>query len=146
MSLDVYLNIPNAGADGTGIFIRENGQVRQMTRTEWNERFPDREPIVVERDSDCVYQSNITHNLGKMAGHAGLYLPMWRPDEIGIIYAHQLIEPLRAGLDALLRDPDFMKLSNPENGWGNYDNLVEFTRQYLAACEKYPYAEVSVWR
>lgn len=146
MSLDVHLYIPGATAEGTGIYIREDGQNRELTRAEWDEKFPDREPIIANYEKDYIYSANITHNLAKMAGHAGLHLPLWRPEEIGIEYAYQLIAPLRAGLDALRRDPEFMKRSNPENGWGNYDNLVEFTERYLKACEDYPDAKVSVSR
>lgn len=147
MSLDVYLNLPGASASGSGIFIRENGSMREITRDEWNEKFPDREPIIVTREDDSrVYSANITHNLGGMASKAGLYEPLWRPDEIGITHAHQLIEPLRAGLKKLRANPDHFKQFNPKNGWGDYAGLVRFTQEYLEACERYPHAEVSVSR
>lgn len=45
-----------------------------------------------------VYSANITHNLGKMADEASIYYALWRPDEIGITKAGQLIIPLREGL------------------------------------------------
>lgn len=34
------------------------------------------------RRGDCVYDANITHNLGKMADEAGIYLALWRPGEM----------------------------------------------------------------
>lgn len=149
MSLDVYLNMPGVTVSGSGIFIREGGGMREITRAEWNERFPDREPAVVQYDDDserAVYSANITHNLGNMANAAGLYQVLWRPDENDITYAHQLIEPLRAGLERLLSDPVHFEQFNPENGWGDYGGLLRFVDAYLAACQTYPQAEVSVWR
>lgn len=148
MSLDVSLTLPGATASGSGIFIREAGSVREISRAEWDTAFPGREPViaVTDEDDEGVYSANITHNLGRMADAAGIYKALWRPEEIGITHAHQLIEPLRAGLGLLRERPGHFKQFNPENGWGNYDNLVAFTEQYLAACERYPQAEVRAYR
>jgi len=93
-----------------------------------------------------VYERNITHNLNKMAAEAGIYEHLWRPDELGITKAQQLIKPLRAGLDLLVSDPEHFKVFNPENGWGDYVSLVEFVREYLSACEVNLDADVSVSR
>ena len=93
-----------------------------------------------------IYESNITHNLGLMAKKAGIYKYLWRPEEIGIFKASQLIEPLSAGLDLLLSDPDRFKKYDPSNGWGDYDGLVDFVRNYLAACEENQDAKVNVSR
>jgi hypothetical protein len=92
------------------------------------------------------YSRNITHNLNTMAGEAGIYEALWRPEEIGITKAAELIEPLRKGLNALQSEPDRFKKHNPENGWGNYDGLVSFVRDYLRACEETPDAEIYVSR
>lgn len=89
-----------------------------------------------------VFTSTLTHNLVPMAAEAGLYKVLWRPDELGIIKASQLIEPLRAGLKLLRSDPERFKALNPSNGWGNYENLVEFVAQYLEACKKNRDADV----
>jgi hypothetical protein len=93
-----------------------------------------------------IYQANITHNLNTMAAEAGIYEALWRPDEHGITHARQLIEPLRAGLALLIAEPERFAKHNPSNGWGSYDGLVAFVREYLAACEKNPDAQVRVWR
>lgn len=150
MSLDVYLKLNgSANQQESGkIFIRENGQNKEISRAEWNERFPDREPFVAvaEVESDEVYSNNITHNLNTMADEAGIYKHLWRPDEIGITKAEQLIEPLSIGLALLKSDPERFKKFNPKNGWGTYEGLVGFVESYLTACELYPTAEVSVWR
>lgn len=150
MSLDVYLTIPGAAnrREGTGIFIREDGGTREITRTEWDQRFPGREPVTVEDlgEGDTVYSANITHNLGRMASEAGIYRALWRPDEDGLVKAAQLIDRLREGLRWLRTRPEYFQQFNPENGWGDYDGLVRFTELYLAACEKYPDADVQVSR
>lgn len=150
MSLDVYLTqkgVQNLES-GPRIFIRENGQTKEISRAEWTERYPGREPVAVElpTDDETVYDANITHNLNKMANEAGVYECLWRPDEIGISKARQLIEPLTAGLALLQSDPDKFKAFNPSNGWGDYDGLVSFVERYLSACVEYPDADVGVSR
>jgi len=148
MSLDVYLTLTGVQIhSGPRIFVREDGQVKEVTRAEWDERFPNREPVTIEtQDNDEVYRANITHNLNRMAVEAGIYKHLWRPEELGITRATQLIDPLRAGLVLLKSNPSRFGSFNPENGWGDYDGLVEFVERYLAACEEYPDAEVSVSR
>lgn len=93
-----------------------------------------------------VYSNNITHNLGSMAEEAGIYKHLWRPEEIDITTAAQLIEPLTQGLALLKSDPDrFVKL-NPPNGWGTYEGLIDFVQSYLSACIENPDATISVSR
>lgn len=153
MSLDVYLEIdggPPVDKGGSGIFIRENGKTREISREEWNKRFPDREPVVALPSKDgktnTVFHANITHNLNQMADAAGIYAVLWRPNEHGVTEAAQLIEPLRVGLQLLKAKPEHFKQFNPPNGWGDYDGFVEFVAEYLRACETWPSARVEVWR
>lgn len=93
-----------------------------------------------------VYWRNITHNLNRMATEAGIYKELWRPDEIGITKAAQLIEPLTKGLELLRSDPERFRAFNPENGWGSYEGLCNFVESYLAACRAEPDADVRVSR
>ena len=94
----------------------------------------------------CVYDSNITHNLNRMAEAAGIYKHLWRPDEIGITKAEQLIAPLSEGLDKLQANPDFYRTFDSPNGWGKYEHFVPFVQKYLAACRENPGAKVEVSR
>lgn len=94
----------------------------------------------------AVYEANTTHNLGAMAEAAGLYGYLWKPEQVGVTTARQLIEPLRAGLARLEAEPETFQRYNAENGWGRYEHLVEFVRRYLEACERYPDAKVRVSR
>lgn len=151
MSLDVYLTVPDPRAKlaGSGIFVRENGATKEISRAEWDEKFPGREPIVVEPDDSLdrqAYSRNITHNLGRMAEAASIYQALWRPEEIGITRAEQLVKPLTEGLALLEADPDRFRAFNPENGWGDYDGLCDFVREYLDACIANPDAKVSASR
>lgn len=154
MSLDVYLisktktkKIPTAA-----IFIRENGKTFSLTPEEWNERYPDNtipiEQNEEEIETDIMFHRNITHNLGKMAAQADLYYALWRPEELvpEVSLAADLIPYLESGLDFLKDGPDFYKSFNPENGWGDYEGLVEFVENYLKACKQYPDCEINVSR
>lgn len=95
---------------------------------------------------DKQYWSNITHNLNKMAEEAGIYMHLWRPEEIKINKASQLIEPLEKALELMKSDPDrFMKFDSP-NGWGTYAAFIPWIERYLNACKDHPDSEISVSR
>ncbi len=149
MSLDVWLEMPGERAQQEDrIYIREDGQTKAITRAEWDARHPDRNPFVVREpfESSTVFSANITHNLNKMAQEAGIYEALWRPEEINITLAKDLIALLRDGLALLQSDPARFRAFNPSNGWGDYEGLGEFVANYLAACERYPEAEIHVSR
>lgn len=93
-----------------------------------------------------VFSQNITHNLGRMAAEAGIYQHLWRPEELEITKAEQLIEPLGVGLELLRSEPERFKALNPSNGWGDYNGLVKFVEKYLAACVEYPDATIEISR
>ena len=77
-----------------------------------------------------VYSSNITHNLGRMAREAGIYEYLWRPEEVDIMYAWQLIAPLEEGLQKLKAEPEKFKAFDSPNGWGTYDDFVPVYRDW----------------
>ena len=99
-----------------------------------------------------VYSSNITHNLGKMAGEVKLsndltlYDILWRPDEHGLKFAREISELLNEGWNTLLSEPEHFKQWDPENGWGSYEGLVDFVYKYRNACRDNPEAELRVSR
>jgi len=95
---------------------------------------------------DYLYSSNITHNLVKMADAAGIYQHLWRPEELKIRKAVDLIEPLRKGLAAMKADPEKFRAFNAPNGWGLYEHFVPWVEEYLRACEEHPEAEITVSR
>ncbi len=151
MSLDVYLlaAAPFAQDQTPQIWVREDGQTRQITAAEWEARFPDRAPITVtpHRETTVLYHANVTHNLTAMAQAAGLYGCLWRPDEEGLTHAADLLTPLREGLAQLQAlDPAVVERHTPANGWGTYAQLVDFVGAYVAACALHPEARVEVSR
>lgn len=147
MSLDVYLEVEETQRSERAIPLRENGQTKMLTYDEWHKRFPDREPIAIPaQETNEVFHANITHNLSRMADEAGIYEPLWRPDEISVTKAIQLVQPLEEGLKILEAEPERFIPLNPANGWGDYDGLVSFVRRYLNACKRHPTAKVGVWR
>lgn len=93
-----------------------------------------------------VFEANITHNMNRMAKEAGIYQHLWRPDEIGITKAAQLIEPLTAAVALMRTDPDRFCAFNPENGWGSYASFVPWVEDYLRACVEFPDADIRVSR
>lgn len=103
-------------------------------------------PSINGGGEEYLYSANITHNLGEMAGKAGIYKALWRPDENGLEFAYQLIEPLSLGLKELKSDPVKYEAFNSPNGWGKYEHFVPFVEKYLIACQRYPLASVRVCR
>lgn len=171
MSLDVYLisENPIEIPAGTGIFVRDGGQTKELSYKEAKLTYPDADIKEPEGcyETTTVYEANITHNLGTMAEAAGLYKALWRPyqllpdwkDELEnnsneeykfeqehTIYAGQIILDLQKGLIKLLSSPEEYKKLNPENGWGTYEQLYDFTYNYIKACTKYPTARVETSR
>ena len=147
MSLDVYLTMPIAQMVESKIYIRANGANVEISRADWDALYPGCEPFETgPTETNEVFTANITHNLCAMADAAGIENVLWEPNEYGITKARQLIVPLRNGLEYLKSSPDFFRGYNPKNGWGTYEGFVDFVEKYLAACEAYPDADVSVSR
>ena len=101
-----------------------------------------------------VYTGNITHNLGEMAravpvgNGLTLYNILWRPDECipPLTVGKELTVHLSIGLSVLLDNSDYYRSFNPENYWGDYEGLVNFTRNYLMASIQHPDSTIVVSR
>jgi len=89
-------------------------------------------------DNAKLADVNITHNLNKMADAVGLYEVLWKPDEIGITTASQMIPFLEKGIKKLRENPEKYKTFNAPNGYGNYEDFVRFCDSVLHWCNKYP--------
>ena len=114
-----------------------------LTRKKWISY--DAGKTLTEED-EIVYDANITHNLGKMAGEAGIYEALWRPEEIGKTKASEIVELLEKGLADLKARPEHFETFNSPNGWGMYEHFVPFVEKYLEACKEYPDAVIKVSR
>ncbi|MAG50018.1 hypothetical protein CL621_00050 [archaeon] len=97
-------------------------------------------------EDEYVYEANITHNLGAMAREAGIYHHLWRPEELNITLAKDLIEPIREGLADMRERSDHYKKYNSENGWGLYKHFVPWIQNYLDACIENPNSIIEVSR
>lgn len=95
---------------------------------------------------DEVFSANVTHNLNTMAEAAGIYKHLWRPDEIGITTAAELVQPLTDGLRLLVENPARFEALNPPNKWGSWEGFVPWVARYLEACREHPAATVRVSR
>lgn len=93
-----------------------------------------------------VYSANVTHNLNRMAEEAGLYKPLWRPEEVGVVFAMDLIPYLESGIRQMKKDPPRFQRFNPSNQWGSYEAFVPWLEQLLAACKENPDAKIRVSR
>lgn len=154
---------------GTGVFIRENGSNKELSVEEIKQKFPNADHTKyseVEYETNEVWEGNITHNLGEMATLARLYNAIWRPYRLHMDYpdvitgtaieiefekthhmkAENVISFLVSGYFSLRSNIDEWKKMNPENGWGTYEQLVDFVVDYAAACLKYPDAIIQVDR
>ena len=93
-----------------------------------------------------LYNCHITHNLNMMATEANLYIALWRPEELQVKTAADLLPILKSGLLMLKSDPNKFKKLNQKDGFGTYDQLVRFVGNYIKACEDHPGATISVSR
>lgn len=92
-----------------------------------------------------VWSRNITHNLGRMARQVevadglSLYDVMWHPeDHFERVTTKEVFPLLMKGACELRRHPDKYSEFNPENGWGNYNGLLDFALEYAGACLENP--------
>ena len=102
---------------------------------------------------DKDYFINITHNLNIMAehvpiGNTNLYKVLWHGDEleVPIVKGKQFEDYLYDGISYLIRYKPILLEYNPENGWGNYDSLLQFTKDCLALSIQHPNADVKFSR
>lgn len=100
----------------------------------------------IKQTREVFFQDNITHNLNEMAKHSGLYMYLWRPEEIDIFTALDLIGPLEKGINVLACGREFYQQFNAPNGWGKFEDLLSFCQRYLRACKDYPEAKIEVSR
>ena len=93
-----------------------------------------------------LYSRNITHNLTDMADEAGIYQFLWRPEEIGITHARQILDVLSFGVALLATQKARFEKFNSPHGWGMWEHFLLFCADYLQACRDHPDALVKVSR
>jgi len=90
-----------------------------------------------------VFETNITHNLGRMAEEAGIYNSLWCGEEMGYT-AGDIIQKLTIGLEDMKTRPSHYKQFDSQNGWGLYKHFVPWVEEVLNACKKYPKCKIEV--
>lgn len=101
---------------------------------------------LTDAEGHDVFSANITHNLGAMAKEAGIYMHLWRPDELGITRAGDLIEPVATGLALMASEPKRFKALDPTNKWGSWKAFVPWIAEYLEALRAWPESTVRTCR
>lgn len=133
MSLDFYIKVPEQC-----YYTRENGR------------------MVSHAAPDCEYDrihvGNITHNMNKMAEHVpvsdtlNLYNVLWRPEESNLNTTDDIFDYVTTGVKYMIEHKDELLQYNPDNGWGDYDVLLNFTRRVGNACLLNPGCEIEANR
>lgn len=155
MSLDLYIiNKKPIKHKGTGIYIRENGQTKELSLEEANKLYPKANVEEVTSEDNIYWYGNITHNLGAMADHCYCYCPdktslhsiLWRPEESTLLTVSGKLTPsyvkaLSICLDELKRYRNYYEKFNPENSQRDYITLVNFVESLLTALNKIPNEE-----
>jgi hypothetical protein len=90
-----------------------------------------------------VFEEDMTHNVAGMAKAAGLYEAIWHPYRFSDQSPGAMAERLREGLAKLKADEATIRPLEPSNGWGTYDDFVEFVERLIRVCETFPNAEVT---
>lgn len=86
---------------------------------------------------DVFYDTNITHNLGKMFYEAGVYEILWQGN--GLVAGEQ-IEKLEAALRLMEQEPSRFEALSAPNGWGTYKHAVPWLRDVIRAFKEHPNA------
>lgn len=154
MSLDIYIISPEPIKKKlTGIYARIDGTTRELTKEETIAHFPDVDPnsiIKEEIETNEFWHGNITHNLCGMAEdcmsfdeydqYYNLYDLLWRDTQAPFEgnYINVYIAHLAYCLYVLKNDPEHFKQFNPPNGWGTYEQLCQFTEEFIKALVSMP--------
>lgn len=110
-------------------------------------------------NTEIRFNSNITHNMTKMAmnipidvtldgvSYVGtLYDFVWRPEENDACNTSKMKDILSAGISYMIQNRLDLLRYNPENGWGSYDGFLHWLINYKEACEDNPDCEIEVSR
>ena len=154
MSLDIYLKVGEpVTKKSTGIFVFENGVKRELSKEDSMNLYGVNEER--EYTSKMVWHGNITGNLSIMARKVPkcdyndtLYKILWYPEECLVMYnnAIDISEALYCSIRYMIDNKEELLKYNPESGWGTYEQLLSFTKDYLKACLDYPDAKIEVSR
>jgi hypothetical protein len=87
-----------------------------------------------------VFSMNITSNLDKMAKAAGFYQELWHLS--GIKTCEDLLPYIEAGLGELKMKPNVYKQYSASNGWGTYEQFIDWLEKLISNLKIDPKAEL----
>lgn len=104
--------------------------------------------VSLYKGDEWLFSANITHNLNFMAAqvHKDFYTAIWRPENLGLTRAGEVADVIIQHIQNFAYNRYKYKQFDAPNGWGTYDDLMDFVCNYLTACLKNPEAIVSVDR
>lgn len=85
-------------------------------------------------DDEEILSLDISHNVGETAEKFGIYKALWRPEEIGITKASQLIPILQKAIEEIGKQDGF------------YYSFENFVTKIFIACIKNPNARIEAQR
>lgn len=139
MSLTIYIISPTPiKKKSTGIWVRDGGKTRELSKAEAQERYPGADIQEIEIETNEFWHENITHNLNEMASGCvswdgfSLYQLLWG-ESLPNFKKWTYISHLSECLNILKNDPKHFKKFNPENGWGTYEQLCKFVEDFIKA-------------
>ena len=88
-----------------------------------------------------VWEWNVTHNLSQMWRAAGIFNEIYNSEGVE---ASEVVDRLNHGLRMMTHHPEAYRALEPSNGWGTYENAIEFIGNFIEACNEYPKAVIAV--
>jgi hypothetical protein len=91
-------------------------------------------------EAEVKYVGNITYNIAPMVKKA---CGMTFLDMEGKI-ATEVAQILKKGMVAMIERPEEFEALNPDNGWGNFEDLLSYMKLFWSLCRKHPSCVVEV--
>ena len=93
-----------------------------------------------------VYTTSVHNNFNLLIESLGIYQHLWRPDELNITHARQLIAPLESALENLEFNKEKYRKHEPPGMCGKIELFIIFLKNLLESCKQHPNATISVCR
>lgn len=106
--------------------------------------------LYARHSDDCgsipLESISIGGGLWRMAEQGGFYGYVWRPEEMGVTKASQMAVHLRRAIAWMESHRGDAPMFSGMGGPGSHAELLQSLREYLAACEEFPDADIEVSR
>lgn len=125
---------------------------RTISLATWKLMHPQVVPIVLPeedvKETDTVFQIEISGNFREIAKAALLDMVIWMPETLWAntnkVYAANIVSRLQRGFVRLYEAPIYYSNFNHHSHLGRYDQFIVFVLDYLIACETWPNARIMV--